>query len=95
LFSPALADGEQSRVDEQPQAALYARRFCVFWRGQLQGQAVVFRMSRTQYAAVTAAVFDRDRFDARQMVFTGGYGVGGGFRSVDVVVKLPSLFSTT
>ena len=71
----ALADEQRGLIDQlqHPVKVLHAGR--VFWRGELHSQNVVLALSRIGKvsAAVTAAALI-ERFNARQIVFTGVAG---------------------
>ncbi len=84
----ALPDEQRGLIEElhQPQRIQHAGR--EFWRGQLQGHAVVLALSNIgKVAAATTATALIEKFGAQRIVFTGvAGGIGPGVQVGDMVV---------
>lgn len=84
----ALPEEQQGLIEQLVDPVRVERAGRVFWRGTLQGQAVVLALSRVgKVAAATTATALIEAFGVTCMVFTGvAGGVGHGVQVGDVVV---------
>ena len=84
----ALAEEQQGLVQQLKNAVCLHRAGRDFWRGELQGQAVVLALSKIgKVAAATATTTLIEAFGVQRIVFTGvAGGVGAGVQVGDVVV---------
>lgn len=84
----ALAEEQQGLIEQLVNPVSVQRAGRTFWRGELQGCAVVLALSKVgKVAAATTATVLIEAFGVTHMVFTGvAGGVGPGVKVGDVVV---------